>query len=73
MTFEWFPDWQGARWFLYSDQQQVFVQDTQQQDDVTVYRLAEHAQAATVDLHLELPETCPGGLELEGWSLACIG
>lgn len=67
-TFEFFPDWKDERHFLYSVDRSFFVRESKDVDGVFECKLGNHAVAEIVTMQFQLPEGCPGGMLVEGWS-----
>lgn len=68
-TFDYFPDWEDERHFLYADVSGRFIERKPEViDGVNVYTLRFYEPAHKTRYQLTLPEQCPGGMLVEGYS-----
>ena len=67
-TFDFFPDWEGERHFLYSADSAFFFEESKDVDGVFECKLGRNAATVTATFQFALPKGCNGGMLVEGWS-----
>ncbi|MEZ6074147.1 MAG: thioredoxin family protein [Pirellulaceae bacterium] len=68
-TFDYFPNWEDERHFLNADVSDRFIERKPEViDGVNVYTLRAYEPALKTKFQMSLPERCPSGLLIEGYS-----